>query len=103
MLLSFERPFVGAFAVEIPRAMLRRCNGLAQAVPPESTEHGQTDNFEVLQELGISCRSLGDFPAGDTGLPTPGLGGALAAKERIRRVQPRYCQAKATKRGRTGG
>ena len=58
--------------------MLRRCNGLAQAVPPESTEHGQTDNFEVLQELGSSCRSLGDFPAGDTGLPTPGLGGALA-------------------------
>ena len=46
------------------------------AVPPESTEHGQTD-IGVLQELGRSCRLLSEIPAGDTGLPTPGFNGAL--------------------------
>ena len=43
MLLSFERPFVGAFAFEIPRATLQHRNGLVHAVLPESTEHVQTD------------------------------------------------------------
>ena len=33
--------------------------------------------IEILQELGRSCCFLGNIPAGDTGLPTPGLGGAL--------------------------
>jgi hypothetical protein len=28
MLLSFERPFVGAFAFDRPRAMLLHCTGL---------------------------------------------------------------------------
>jgi len=46
------------------------------AVPPESTEHVQTD-IGVLQELGRSCRLLSEIPAGDTGLPTPGFNGAL--------------------------
>ena len=36
MLLSVERPFVGAFAVHIPRAMLLLRNGLVQAVLPAS-------------------------------------------------------------------
>ena len=44
MLLSSERPFVGAFAVHIPRATLLYRNGLVQAVLPASTEHVQTDN-----------------------------------------------------------
>ena len=44
MLLSFERPFVGAFAVHIPGATLLHRNGLVSAVLPESTEHVQTDN-----------------------------------------------------------
>jgi hypothetical protein len=29
------------------------------------------------RNLGEPCSLLGEFPAGDTGLPTPGLGGAL--------------------------
>ncbi len=29
------------------------------------------------RNLGESCSLLGESPAGDTGLPTPGLGGAL--------------------------
>jgi len=36
MLLSVERPFAGAFAVHIPRAMLLLRNGLVQAVLPAS-------------------------------------------------------------------
>ena len=36
---------MGAFAVGIPRATLPHLNGLVQAVPPESTEHVQTDNW----------------------------------------------------------
>ena len=44
MLLSVERPFVGAFAFHIPGATLLHCSGLVQAVLPASTEHVQTDN-----------------------------------------------------------
>ena len=44
MLLSFERPVAGAFAFVQPRAALRHRSGLVQAVPPESTEHVQTDD-----------------------------------------------------------
>jgi hypothetical protein len=29
------------------------------------------------RNLGEPCSLLGEFPAGDTGLPTPGPGGAL--------------------------
>jgi len=76
MLLSVERPFVGASAFHIPGATLRHCTGLVLAVLPASTEHGKR-TLGVLQELGSSCRSLSDIPAGDTGSPTPGPGGAL--------------------------
>src|SRR3954449_13553849 len=41
MLLSAERPFVGASAFHIPGATLRHCSGLVPAVPPASTEHGK--------------------------------------------------------------
>ena len=61
MLLSVERPFVGAFAVHIPRATLLHRNGLVSAVLPASTEHVQTD-IGVPQELGRSCRFLGNIP-----------------------------------------
>lgn len=36
MLLSFERPFVGAFAVDWPGATLLHLHGLVSAVLPES-------------------------------------------------------------------
>ena len=41
MLLSAERPFVGALAFVIPGAALRHRNGLVPAVLPASTEHGE--------------------------------------------------------------
>jgi hypothetical protein len=80
MLLSFERPFVGAFAFEIPRATLLHRNGLVCAVLPESDWNMCKRTIGVPQELGRSCRFLGNIPAGDTGLPTPGPGGALVRR-----------------------
>ena len=32
------------------------------------------------RNLGEPCSLLGEFPAGDTGLPTPGFGGALVRR-----------------------
>ena len=52
MLLSVERPFVGASAFHIPGAMLLHRIGLVPAVLPASTEHGK-------RTLGFS-RNLGD-------------------------------------------
>ena len=52
MLLSVERPFVGASAFHIPGATLLHCTGLVRAVLPASTEHGK-------RKLGFS-RNLGD-------------------------------------------
>ena len=77
MLLSVERPFVGAFAFDRPRAMLLHRNGLVQVVLPASVWNMCKRTIEISQELGRSCRLLGNFPDGATGLPTPGLGGAL--------------------------
>jgi hypothetical protein len=80
MLLSFERPFVGAFAFVAPRATLLHRNGLVWAVLPESDWIMGRRTIEVPQELGSSCRFLGKFPGGDTGSTTPGLDGALVRR-----------------------
>ncbi len=80
MLLSVERPFVGAFAFLLPRAMLLHRYGLVQAVLPASVENMRKRTIEIPQELGSSCRFLGSIPAGDTGSTTPGLGGALVRR-----------------------
>ena len=37
-------------------------------------------DIRIPQKLERSCRSLGSIPAGDTGLPTPGLGGPLVRR-----------------------
>ena len=76
MLLSFERPLVGAFAFDRTGATLLHRNGLVRAVLPESRNMCKR-TIEIPQELGSSCRFLGNVPVGDTGLTTPGLGGAL--------------------------
>jgi hypothetical protein len=55
MLLSVERPFVGASAFPIPGAMLRHCTGLVPAVLPASTEHGKR-KWGFPQELGSKLR-----------------------------------------------
>jgi hypothetical protein len=51
--------------------------------------------------LGEPCSLLGELPAGDTGLPTPGPGGSLVRLGSNQRVEPRYRQAKETKCGGT--
>ena len=51
------------------------------------------------RNLGEPCSLLGEFPAGDTGLPTPGPSGSLVRLGAKQRVQPRYRQAKETKCG----
>src|SRR5215468_4367698 len=103
MLSSAERPFVGASALHIPGATLLHCSGLVTAVLPASTEHGKR-TIGVPQELGRSCRLLRDIPAGATGLPTPGPGGALVRRGTNRTSgRARYRQTKATKCGGTGG
>jgi hypothetical protein len=79
MLLSFERLVVGAFDFLIPRAMLLLLIGLVQAVLPES-KNMRKRTFGFSKNLGEACSLLGKFPAGDTGLPTPGLGGALVRR-----------------------
>jgi hypothetical protein len=45
VLLSAERPIVGALAVGIPGATLLHRNGLVQAVLPASREHVQMDDW----------------------------------------------------------
>ena len=103
MLLSVERPFVGAFAFHIPGAMLLHRSGLVSAVLPASTEHGKR-TIGVPQELGISCRLLSD---------TPGRSYRVTNSRPRRCTRPpgseqnewtlRYRQAKATKCGGMGG
>jgi hypothetical protein len=77
MLLSFERPFVGAFVFWTSGAALL-CRRWSDTSSPAGVglEHGKRI-IEVSQELGRSCRLLNEVPAGDTGLPTPGLDGSL--------------------------
>jgi hypothetical protein len=61
MLLSAERPFVGASAFHIPGATLLHRTGLVPAFLPASTEHGKR-TIEVPQELGRSCHLLSANP-----------------------------------------
>jgi hypothetical protein len=103
MLLSFERPFVGAFAFEIPRATLLHRNGLVPAVLPESDGNMCKRTIEVPQELGRSCRLLGDSRPESPGDQLQASAAHSAVEERTHRVHPRYRQAKATKRGGMGG
>ena len=69
MLLSVERPLVGAFAVEIPRAMLLHCKeiGLVRAVLPASDWNMCKRTIVVSQELGRTLFAPRRNPAGDTG------------------------------------
>ena len=99
MLLSVERPSVGAFAVHIPRATLLHCTGLVQAVLPASLEHVQTDNrgspgtWEILSPPRHHSRLE---PPGDQ---LQASAAHSSVEERTQRVQPRYRQAKETKCG----
>jgi hypothetical protein len=57
----------------------------------------------VPQELGRSCRLLGDSRLEIPGDQLQASAAHSSAVERKARVQPRYRQAKATKRGGKGG
>src|SRR5215472_4872837 len=100
MLLSVERPFAGAFAVRSPGATLLHRSGLVPAVLPASTEHGER-TLGVPQELARSCRFLSELPAGDTGITTPGLGGALVRRG-AKRTSERGGTAKRRQRSAAG-
>jgi len=86
MLLSFESPFAGASAVEIPGAMLRHCSGLVPAVLPESDWNMCKRTREVPQELGRSGRSLNEIPAGEPGDQLQALMAHSSIGERTERV-----------------
>jgi|GEM_PF-5184478 len=100
MLLSFESPFVGAFAFCIPRATLLRRNGLTQTVLPESVWNMCKRIIEVSQELGrVLLLLLGNFRLEIPGYQLQALTVHSSGRERNQRVQPRYRQAKETKCG----
>ncbi len=103
MLLSFERPFVGAFAFHIPRATLLHRNGLVRAVLPESDGNMCKRTIEIPQELGRSCRFLGNTRLEIPGYQLQASAAHSSAGERTQRVEPRYRQAKETKCGGMGG
>ncbi len=77
MLLSVERPNRGSLCLLMTKGHAAALYGLVQAVLPAPVWNMCKRMIEVPQELGRSCYLLGNIPAGDTGLPTPGLGGAL--------------------------
>ena len=103
MLLSVERPFVGAFAFEIPRATLLHCIGLVQAVLPASVWNMANGQLRFPRNLGgpvvSSARSRRELPGDQLQASTV----HSSAEERNQRVTPRYRQAKETKRGGMGG
>jgi len=73
MLLSAERPFVGASAFHIPGAMLLHCTGLVSAVLPASTEHGKR-TWGFPRNLGgpvvSSTQSRPELPGDQLQAPT---------------------------------
>jgi hypothetical protein len=102
MLLSVERPFVGAFAVHIPRATLLHRNGLVRAVLPASVRtcaNGQSGFPRNLRDPVVSSATSRPELPGDQ---LQASAAHSSAGERKERVQPRYRQAKATKRGGMG-
>ena len=76
MLLSSERPVVGAFAFCIPGATLLHLMVWCSSPAGVGLEHVQTDNrgSPGTWEILLLPRQ---HPDGDTGLTTPGLDGAL--------------------------
>ena len=80
MLLSVERPNCGSPCLAMTRGHAAALYGLVQAVLPASVWNMANGSLRFPRNLGEPCSLLGEFPAGDTGLPTPGLGGALVRR-----------------------
>ena len=103
MLLSVERPFVGAFAVHIPRATLLLRNGLVQAVLPASVRTCANGQWGFPRNLGEPVVSSATSRLELPGDQLQASSAHSSAEERTERVPPRYRQAVVTKRGGTGG
>jgi hypothetical protein len=100
MLLSVERPIVGAFALGRSRATLLHCNGLVQAVLPASDWNMCRRTIVVPLEPGRILfaprrNSRPEIP----GYQLQALAAHSSVRERKQRVQPRYRQTKETKCG----
>ncbi len=103
MLLSFERPIVGAFAFLIPRATLLLLNGLEQAVLPESKNMSKRI-IGFSENLGdpvvSSANSRLELPGDQLQARCSAFGGG--GRYESNQMLPWYRQAKATKRGEMG-
>ncbi len=105
MLLSFERRIiVGAFVFVIAGAMLLLLIGLEQAVLPESKNMskralGSQRTWEVVSSPRKKTRM--GIPGDQPRARRSAFGGG--GRYESSRMLPWYCQAKATKRGETGG
>ena len=99
MLLSSERPFVGASAFCIPGATLLCRHGLTQAVPPESDWNMANGSSRFPRNLGEPCWLLGQSRTEIPGHQLQALAVHSSGRERKQRVEPRYRQAKETKCG----
>lgn len=85
MLLSVERPLVGASAFHIPGAMLLHRSGLVTAVLPASTEHGKRI-LGFPRNLEGPVISSAIFPAGEPGYQLQASAAHSSAEERRKRV-----------------
>src|SRR6266550_2336124 len=87
MLLSAERPFVGAFAFHIPGATLLHRNGLVRQSCRRRLNMCKW-TIEIPQELARSCRLLSRIPGWRyRANQLRALAGHSSAKERTQRVQ----------------
>jgi len=90
MLLSVERPFVGASAFHIPGATLRHRTGLVPAVLPASTEQGKR-KWGFPRNLGdpvvSSAKSRPELP-GDQLQASTAHSSAEERKERVNAEVP---------------
>jgi hypothetical protein len=102
MLLSVERPIVGAFAVHIPRATLLLRSGLVQAVLPASVRTCANGQWGFPRNLGEPVNSSATSRLEPPGDQLQASAAHSSAEERTQRVQPRYRQAEVTKRGGMG-
>ena len=77
MLLSVESPKRGSLCTWASRGHAAALQWSGASSPAGVGWNMCKRTIGVPQELGSSCRFLGIIPVGDTGLPTPGLDGAL--------------------------
>ena len=101
MLLSAERPKRGSLCTWAFRGHAAALQWSGASSPAGvGWEHVQTDNCGSPGTWESPTLLLGNIPAGDAGLPTPGSDSAHSSgRERTQRVHPRYRQAKETKCG----